>query len=119
MSQPEEQASKPDDQPQDLIDVEVWRMAPRKPARPQKRQGDKEKPQGKRHDARTGKGDKSDRRDASKHKGKPKGKGRHDGPRPPRQFSSGPRRNKEPDPNSPFAVLASLKGDLDGGSSGS
>ncbi|RZO66403.1 MAG: hypothetical protein EVA70_06645 [Parvularculaceae bacterium] len=119
MSQPEEQPSKPDDQPQDLIDVEVWRMAPRKPARPQKRQGDKEKPQGKRHDARTGKGDKSDRRDASKHKGKPKGKGRHDGPRPPRQFSSGPRRNKEPDPNSPFAVLASLKGDLDGGSSGS
>jgi ATP-dependent RNA helicase SUPV3L1/SUV3 len=47
-------------------------------------------------------------------RGKPKGgKGKRQGPKDkgPRTFSSGPSKKKEADPDSPFAVLASLKGD--------
>jgi len=80
--------------------VTLWRYAPpsRKP-----RQG-----QGQRR----GKPGQSDGQ--RKHGGPPKGKG---GKRPPKgdqkpkTFSSGPKREKQADPDSPFAVLASLKKD--------
>ncbi|GGY40649.1 helicase-related protein [Parvularcula lutaonensis] len=49
----------------------------------------------------------------AKRGGPPKGKGKRPqkGPQKPRTFSSGPRKSKEADPDSPFAVLANLKKD--------
>ncbi|MFZ5617552.1 MAG: hypothetical protein ACOZAA_09565, partial [Pseudomonadota bacterium] len=54
-----------------------------------------------------------------------KEQGRHDGKKPfrkggeapPRRFTSEPRRGREPDPNSPFAVLAALRASMTGGDS--
>ncbi|MCQ8184382.1 helicase-related protein [Parvularcula maris] len=82
--------------------VTLWRyQPPRGPRRDQKdgRRGGKP-------------GQRGEKRDGPRSQG-PKGKG---GKRPPkdqkpRTFSSGPRKRKEADPDSPFAVLANLKKD--------
>ncbi|MEZ5921477.1 MAG: helicase-related protein [Parvularculaceae bacterium] len=90
------------------IEVTLWRMAPRRP--PQKRDNRASK-KADGADRNAGKNRKSDgdrppRRDGKRPPGK-KGP-----PREPRRYSSEPRRKREADPNSPFAVLAALKADM-------
>ncbi|MCA8889430.1 MAG: hypothetical protein KDA46_11410, partial [Parvularculaceae bacterium] len=99
----------------ELEEVVLWRHAPRRP------------PQDKRHEKRgddrrggAHSGAKAgDRKDARGGHGKPGGKKRDargpkkGAPKGERRYSSQPpRRNREPDPNSPFAVLAALKSDM-------
>ncbi|MFN3959973.1 MAG: helicase-related protein [Parvularculaceae bacterium] len=90
------------------IELAVWRLAPRRPPqekRPPRRKETSEASQRK-NDARP-------QREQRFGKGKPPRK--FDKPSEPRRFSSEPRRNnREPDPNSPFAVLAALKADMGG-----
>ncbi|MEO0400372.1 MAG: helicase-related protein [Pseudomonadota bacterium] len=122
------------------IEVEIWRMAPRRPPRRDAGQGrrgqsgeDRDGGQKRRH-GKNGSGQQEGRsaRDGDGKRGPDggpnkkrrfdgkKGGKKHDGPRPPRRYSSEPRRgNKGPDPDSPFAVLAALKTDGDGGAKGS
>ncbi|MBB4657726.1 helicase-related protein [Parvularcula dongshanensis] len=88
--------------------VTLWRWAP-----PQRQ------PRGQRSGKPQGKGQRSDRSDGRQdqrgpRKGKGKGPGgpRKGGDKGPRTYSSAPpRREKKADPDSPFAVLASLKDD--------
>ncbi|ADM10453.1 ATP-dependent DNA helicase [Parvularcula bermudensis HTCC2503] len=94
----------------ETVEVTVWHWSPPRAKREGERRG---KPKGKRgDDAPTTSRERSDRGPGGKGKGKgqrgkPKDKAKDQGPR---TFSSGPKRSgKEPDPDSPFAVLASLK----------
>jgi ATP-dependent RNA helicase SUPV3L1/SUV3 len=97
------------------VEVMVWRMAPRRPPtagkRPQKRpeQRDPKSPEAARRpkDARDNRPPRREKRDEKKPH-------RNDDA-PPRQYSSAPRRDRGPDPNSPFAVLAALKANMAGG----
>ncbi len=90
------------------VEITVWRLAPRRP------------PQEKRPPRNENKADGAERkRDERPHgeqrfsKGKPPRK--FEKKNEPRRFSSEPRRgNREPDPNSPFAVLAALKANMGG-----
>ncbi len=90
------------------IEVTVWRLAPRRP--PQ----EKRPPRPEKHangDAK--RADNRGPREQRHGKGKPPRKFEKNSE--PRRFSSEPRRgNREPDPNSPFAVLAALKANLAG-----
>ncbi|MDZ7627319.1 MAG: helicase-related protein [Parvularculaceae bacterium] len=93
------------------IEVTVWRMAPRRPPQ-EKRPPNRENRPEKRADGER-KSDGRPPRDNRNSKGKPPRK--FDKNPEPRRFSSEPRRNnREPDPNSPFAVLAALKANLGG-----
>ncbi|MGE0182204.1 MAG: helicase-related protein [Parvularculaceae bacterium] len=86
------------------IEVTVWRMAPRRPPqqkRPPKRDDAPKKAEG----GKEARGDRPPRRGK-----KPMRKA----DAPPRQYSSAPRRERGPDPNSPFAVLAALKQNMSG-----
>ena len=90
------------------IEVTVWRLAPRRPpqekrpARPEKNAA-----------ADAKRADNRGPREARHGKGKPPRKFEKNNE--PRRFSSEPRRgNREPDPNSPFAVLAALKANMAG-----
>ncbi|WOI54197.1 helicase-related protein [Parvularcula sp. LCG005] len=97
----------------ETVEVTVWRWMPPRPKADRRPRG---KPQAAR--GAEGEGQKGPRK-GGKPKFEGKGEGRGKGPRKggkpqdkgPRTFSSErPRREKEPDPNSPFAVLAALKG---------
>jgi ATP-dependent RNA helicase SUPV3L1/SUV3 len=90
------------------VEVMVWRMAPRRP--PQ----EKRPPRNDRRPERAeGKSDARPPREQRFGKGKPPRKFEKNAE--PRRFSSEPRRgNREPDPNSPFAVLAALKATMGG-----
>ena len=78
------------------IEVALWRPAPRKQAH-----------SGKRDRKQAGHQDRRGNRKGQDAKGGKGRKGKHDGPPRKRQA-----RNKKPDPNSPFAVLAGLKAEL-------
>jgi ATP-dependent RNA helicase SUPV3L1/SUV3 len=102
------------------IEVTVWRMAPRRP--PQSNKQNANRRPGKRADAvGAPEAGSKDARDARQpRRGRPDGKKpfRKDGrerDQAPRQYSSAPRRERGPDPNSPFAVLAALKANLSAG----
>ena len=107
--------STPADEPQE-IEVVLWRPAPRKPPqRHHHRQGDQRQGDGKSRDGSPG--DRGKHGQKGKH-GRPQrfdksGKGQKPGSR-----SGGgkrrPPREKQPDPNSPFAVLAALKSEMTG-----
>ncbi len=88
------------------IEVTVWRLAPRRP--PQEKRPARREEKSPRPDRKSDEGSPRERRFA---KGKPPHK--FEKKAEPRRFSSEPRRNnREPDPNSPFAVLAALKANL-------
>jgi ATP-dependent RNA helicase SUPV3L1/SUV3 len=99
------------------IEVAVWRMAPRRPPQPRPQE---------RRDNRRGKnaaGDAGARADGQNKQDRGPREARGNGKKPPRKFggdapprrfTSEPRRGREPDPNSPFAVLASLKATMSG-----
>ena len=97
--------------PPEEIEVVLWRPAPRKPPqRHQQRHGDGRSKDGRpgnrsRGDqhGHKGKHGKTQRFDKSSGKGQKQGGGKR---RPPRE--------KQPDPNSPFAVLAALKSEMTG-----
>ncbi len=98
------------------IEVTVWRLAPRRPpqekrpARPEKKQ---ENRQEKKADGDHRRNEGRPPREARGGAGKPPR--RFENNAEPRRFSSEPRRNnREPDPNSPFAVLAALKATMGG-----
>jgi ATP-dependent RNA helicase SUPV3L1/SUV3 len=94
------------------IEVTVWRLAPRRPPQEKRppRQGKHANGESKRPDNRS---DNRGPREQRHGKGKPPRKFEKNNE--PRRFSSEPRRgNREPDPNSPFAVLAALKANLSG-----
>jgi ATP-dependent RNA helicase SUPV3L1/SUV3 len=86
------------------LEIAVWRMAPRR-----REQRIDKRPE-------RGNGAAAAERERPERRGKPKDKKpfakRADAP--PRRFSSEPRRGREPDPNSPFAVLAALKASMTG-----
>ena len=88
------------------VEVTLWKSAPRHANKPRR------KPQNGEKD-----GDPRQARGKNGRNGAPKGKGPHKGKGPrkdkgPRTFTAGPeRKRKEADPNSPFAVLAALKGE--------
>ncbi|MEZ5916291.1 MAG: helicase-related protein [Parvularculaceae bacterium] len=99
----------------ELEEVVLWHHAPRRPpqTRRQEKNGDNRRG-GAHSSAKAG-----DRKDARGGHGKPGGKKRDargpnkGAPKGERRYSSQPpRRNREPDPNSPFAVLAALKSDM-------
>ena len=103
-------------------EVIVWRMAPRRPPRDkEQRRARNSAPDEK--SARSGNA-KGGGRPGQRSSDKPNRSGdkrndrkkKREQPRGPRQFTAGPKRSAGPDPNSPFAVLASLKseGDKDG-----
>ncbi|NWG92470.1 MAG: hypothetical protein HXY21_08175, partial [Parvularculaceae bacterium] len=118
-SQPQEtsQAAEPADSAAGVagseVEVMVWRMAPRRPPnagkRPQKRAAPRDQ---KAPDAH---------RPTEARDGRPPRREKREGKKPfrnddaPRQYSSAPRRDRGPDPNSPFAVLAALKANMAGG----
>ncbi|MGF1545476.1 MAG: hypothetical protein ACFB00_13440 [Parvularculaceae bacterium] len=92
----------------ETVEVEVWRMAPRQTSRPtpQKRGGRREDDRGAKPGRR---GERPQGKDRKPRRG---GDAKRDGGRgaPPNRSSGyGARRTREPDPNSPFAVLATLK----------
>ena len=105
------------------VEVDVWRMQPRRPPgqgrRPRRDEAGENRSakgsdggKGQQHARR---GEKPGGRPGDERRGPPKHKRRHgktDGPpREPRRYESGPKRTKGPDPDSPFAVLAALKND--------
>lgn len=99
---------KPIDAPAAEIEVEVWRLAPRRPP---------QRPRPEKREARENGAGKQQRDARPPRRGKAEGKKpfRQGGePPPPRRYSSEPRRGREPDPNSPFAVLAALKANMAG-----
>ncbi len=116
--------------PPETKEVIVWRLAPRRPPqekrapRPERRADanatnpNSNRTDGNRSDARRNDAKRSDGRpprDARAGNGKP---GRNfEKPAEPRRFTSEPRRGREPDPNSPFAVLAALKASMTGSDS--
>ena len=90
------------------IEVTVWRLAPRRP--PQEKRPPRPE---KSANGEAKRADNRGPREARRDKGKPPRK--FDKAGEPRRFSSEPRRSdREPDPNSPFAVLAALKSSLSG-----
>lgn len=95
------------------IEITVWRLAPRRPTpdrRPQRRherENNATPANGEPREARAPRrGKDQERRDGKKPFRK------SGGDAPPRRFTSEPRRGREPDPNSPFAVLAALKANM-------
>ncbi len=117
------------------IEITVWRMAPRRPLqakRPPKRQEQEIKRDAKagepRKEARSDRPPNRDnqrRGDDRRDNDQRRDQRRPDGKKPfrkgggdtaPRQYSSAPRRERGPDPNSPFAVLAALKANMGGDS---
>lgn len=101
------------------IEITVWRMAPRRPPvskRPPKR-AEREASGAAPGVGKEARDNRPPRR--GKEQGRPDGKKpfRKGGEAPPRRFTSEPRRGREPDPNSPFAVLAALKASMAGGDS--
>jgi len=98
------------------IDVAVWRLAPRRPPqekRPPRQDKRQENRPEKKADGDPRRSDGRPPREARGAKGKPPR--RFENNAEPRRFSSEPRRNnREPDPNSPFAVLAALKATMGG-----
>ena len=92
--------------PADAVEIEVavWRMAPRRPPQP-KRAPKRDDPKKKADGSKEARGERPPRR------GK---KPMRNADAPPRQYSSAPRRERGPDPNSPFAVLAALKQNMSG-----
>ncbi|MEL6371894.1 MAG: helicase-related protein [Pseudomonadota bacterium] len=114
----------------EMVEVEVWRMVPRRPQqrsqrRPQKdengqnrRQADGNNAAQRNSKQQNGKpfsgrdGDKRDDKFGGK-RGKKGGPRRDKQNQAPRQYNAGPKRSKGPDPDSPFAVLAALKSDGD------
>ncbi len=116
-------------QEDDLVEVTLWRMQPRRPQNQNRRprsqdQGDQkdgQKPGHKRQDNnnrnRDGRRGGDFKEGGPRGKGRPPQKGKHGkggkGPQAPRRYESGPKRTKGPDPDSPFAVLAALKQDGD------
>jgi ATP-dependent RNA helicase SUPV3L1/SUV3 len=104
------------------IEVTVWRMAPRRPPQSQRPQQNKRTPRtgerGKNADAApNAQGAREAREGRPPRRDRPDGKKpfRKGSDAPPRQYSSAPRRERGPDPNSPFAVLAALKANMAGG----
>ncbi len=102
------------------IEITVWRMAPRRPPQTNKAQANKRPAKRAERDqtAQQPQGAREARDNRPPHRGKPDGKKpfRKGGGEPaPRQYSSAPRRERGPDPNSPFAVLAALKANMAGG----
>ncbi len=90
------------------IEVTVWRLAPRRP--PQEKRPSRNE---KKSDGAERKRDDRPHREQKFGKGKPPRKFEKNNE--PRRFSSEPRRpSREPDPNSPFAVLAALKANMGG-----
>ncbi|MEK7264486.1 MAG: helicase-related protein [Pseudomonadota bacterium] len=108
------------------FEVTVWRMAPRRPPqpkRPAKREERDAKPAAQPN--REARGDRPPRRDRDRDQNRDQTRNQdRSGKKPfrkpadaaPRQFSSAPRRERGPDPNSPFAVLAALKATMGGDS---
>jgi ATP-dependent RNA helicase SUPV3L1/SUV3 len=89
----------------ETVEVTVWRWAPPRA----RRDGNKRPAPGKRDNAEGDRQPDSRRKAKGPRKG-PKSKNADRKADTPRTFSSGPKRNrKEPDPDSPFAVLAALK----------
>lgn len=123
------------------IEISVWRMAPRRPPQPRRAAGDQANankrprrgardqnaPAGQQaasgdkpaREGRPPRRDRNDNRNDARHDGRHEGRNnkkpfRKGGDAPPRQYSSAPRRERGPDPNSPFAVLAALKANMTG-----
>lgn len=101
---------------EETIEVVVWKPAPRRAdTNRHKRQGDRKAGQHK----QKGGGKNATSTDNKTAGDRPPRKGPGKGKRPPskhakntpRQYSSGPKKGAGADPNSPFAVLAALKGD--------
>ncbi|MEM9263510.1 MAG: hypothetical protein AAGA22_08015, partial [Pseudomonadota bacterium] len=101
---------------EETIEVVVWKPAPRRAdTNRHKRQGDRKAGQHK----QKGVGKNATSTDNKAAGDRPPRKGAGKGKRPPskhakntpRQYSSGPKKGAGADPNSPFAVLAALKGD--------
>jgi ATP-dependent RNA helicase SUPV3L1/SUV3 len=96
------------------VELSVWRMAPRRPP------ANKRPPKRAERDQKAGAAPAPEQRSGrpprhSKDTGRNDGKQkpfRKGGDAAPRQYSSAPRRDRGPDPNSPFAVLAALKANL-------
>ncbi|MCB2113446.1 MAG: hypothetical protein KDD85_07840 [Parvularculaceae bacterium] len=86
------------------VDVTLWRMAPRRPPQ-QKRNAKRDDQRKKTEGGKDARGDRPPRRGKKPMRGKDAA---------PRQYSSAPRRERGPDPNSPFAVLAALKQNMSG-----
>ncbi len=115
------------------VEIVLWRQAPRRPRGQPNQRGEHQRGRQQRGGERREGGDgearkdarpprSGDKRPAKKFQGKPHG-GPKGGPKGPRKEQpqrgsqhSTPRHRKEADPNSPFAVLAALKGGSDQGS---
>ena len=109
------------------IEVTVWRMAPRRPPQPKRppKRDDRDAAQAA-PQHREARGERAPRRDRDQNRDQHRDQNRHQeragGKKPfrknadaaPRQYSSAPRRERGPDPNSPFAVLAALKANMNG-----
>ncbi len=97
------------------VEITVWRMAPRRPPQTAKRPTKRpDRPE----NAPAQQGPREARDNRPPRRGKPDGKKpfrKEARDTAPRQFSSAPRRERGPDPNSPFAVLAALKANMAGG----
>jgi ATP-dependent RNA helicase SUPV3L1/SUV3 len=104
-------------------EITVWRLAPRRP--PQAKRPPKREERGAKEAAqpnREARGDRAPRRERDQKQNRDRDKDRGGGKKPfrkgddapPRQYSSAPRRERGPDPNSPFAVLAALKATMGG-----
>lgn len=101
---PLETVDKTSSETRDEDDIVVWRFQQRRP--PQARS---QKPGTKSAANSSAPGQNKKQR----HKGNNASKGKK--PAGPKTYSAGPKRQKQADPDSPFAVLASLKGDLNDG----